>query len=254
MKIYLAGFKSLAGKITNKTHNDVHLLSSFYEHKNGKYGDYVEQEKHILDSGAFSAINDKTGKFKNFDWDKYLDKYIEFIKKTKQKLFFELDIDCVVGLKKVEYYRKKLEDAIGIAPIICWHPTRGKEYWIKSCEEYSYVALGTTIATNMGKKIRSNPAVLKWFIDHAHKNNAKIHGLGFTEMNWLDRLNFDSVDSTTWLNGGKFGEYQWFNGKIIKKRNAIGLGKKVRKDKSMELLIHNFNEWHKFQKYAEINL
>ena len=42
MKIYLAGFKSLAGKITNEAHNDVHLLSSFFEHKNGKYGDYVE--------------------------------------------------------------------------------------------------------------------------------------------------------------------------------------------------------------------
>ena len=74
-------------------------MSSFWEHKNGKYGEYVLQDKHILDSGAFTAINDKTGKYKNYDWNNYLKKYIDFIKITKQKLFFELDIDCVVGLK-----------------------------------------------------------------------------------------------------------------------------------------------------------
>ena len=66
MKIYLAGFKTIE-KTYNKPTDDIYLLSSFWEHKNGRYGEYVTQEKHILDSGAFTAINDKTGKYKNFD-------------------------------------------------------------------------------------------------------------------------------------------------------------------------------------------
>jgi len=243
MKIYLAGFRTIE-KTYNKPINDVFLLSSFWEHKGGKYGDYVKQENHILDSGAFTAINNKTGKYKNFNWDNYCDKYISFIKKTKQKLFFELDIDIVVGLKKVEYYRKKIEDAIGISPIVCWHQNRGKDYWIKSCEDYNYVALGTTQATAIGKKIRSNPSVLKWFINYAHKNNTKIHGLGFTNLHWLNRLNFDSVDSTTWL-GGRFGNCFFFKNQTL---NLIN-NKNKRVKNWYPLHIHNFEQWVKYQKY-----
>jgi hypothetical protein len=253
MIVYLAGFKTIE-KTWNKPTNDIHLLSSFWEHKNGRFGEYVTQEKHILDSGAFSAINDKTGKYKNFDWDDYVKKYIAFIKHTNQKLFFELDIDCVVGLNKVEYYRKQIEDAIGIPPIVCWHANRGADYWIKSCENYPYVALGTTTASNAGKKIRANPKILHWFINHAHKNNAKIHGLGFTSIPMLKELKFDSVDSTTWLGGGKFGYcYPYSNGNItqLTKKQT---GNEFNRAKTIELNIYNFQQWVNFQKYAEHNL
>lgn len=253
MIVYLAGFKAIE-KTWNKPTNDIHLLSSFWEHKNGRFGEYVTQEKHILDSGAFSAINDKTGKYKNFDWDDYVKKYIAFIKHTNQKLFFELDIDCVVGLNKVEYYRKQIEDAIGIPPIVCWHANRGADYWIKSCENYPYVALGTTTASNAGKKIRANPEILHWFINHAHKNKAKIHGLGFTSTPWLKELKFDSVDSTTWLSGGKFGYCYFFNGTKIIQITKKQLNKSNSKAKTKELNVFNFEQWTKFQKYAKTNL
>jgi len=248
MKIYLAGFKTIE-KTWNKPTEDIYLLSSFWEHKNGKYGEYVMQDKHILDSGAFTAINDKTGKYKNFDWDLYCKKYIAFINHTKQKLFFEIDIDCVVGLQKVEYLRKMIEDGTGIAPIPCWHSNRGAEYFIKCCEDYPYVALGTTTANADGKKIRNNPKVLHWFIEQAHKNNAKIHGLGFTSTPWLKELKFDSVDSTTWNVGGKFGNVVLFdsNGFPTQKYKSD----KNKKAKTIELNNFNFEQWVKFQKYAD---
>jgi hypothetical protein len=251
MIVYLAGFKTIE-KTWNQSIKDLYLLSSFWEHKNGKFGDYVTSKNHILDSGAFSAINDKTGKYKNFDWDSYVKKYISFIKHTNQKLFFELDIDCVVGLQKVEFYRKQIEDAVGIPPIVCWHANRGADYWIKCCEEYPYVALGTTMASNAGKKIRSNPKILHWFINHAHKNKAKIHGLGFTSTSWLNELKFDSVDSTTWNVGGKFGNLVVFdqNGFPTQKYKS----NKNLKAKTIDLNLYNFQQWVKFQKYALTNL
>lgn len=97
MILYLAGYKYCA-KRWNLDTKDIYLLSSFWEHKSGHYGSYVCQEKHILDSGAFSAFS---GKNDSFDWDGYVKKYADFVLKNNIQCFFELDIDVVVGLEKV---------------------------------------------------------------------------------------------------------------------------------------------------------
>mgnify|MGYP000984289108 CR=1 FL=1 len=108
MILYLAGYKYCA-KRWNLDTKDIYLLSSFWEHKSGHYGSYVCQEKHILDSGAFSAFS---GKNDSFDWDGYVKKYADFVLKNNIQRFFELDIDVVVGLEKVEYYRRYLENVL----------------------------------------------------------------------------------------------------------------------------------------------
>lgn len=77
MILYLAGYKPCARRWCMDT-SDIYLLSSFWEHKSGRYGSYVLQEKHILDSGAFSAFS---GKNNGFDWDSYVRKYADFIYK-----------------------------------------------------------------------------------------------------------------------------------------------------------------------------
>ena len=88
MILYLAGYKPCA-KRWNLDTKDIYLLSSFWEHKSGHYGGYVCQEKHILDSGAFSAFS---GKNNSFDWDGYVKKYADFVLKNNIQRFFELDI------------------------------------------------------------------------------------------------------------------------------------------------------------------
>lgn len=245
MKIYLAGFKTIEKSWTGST-KDIYLLSSFYEHRNGKFGEYVYQKKHMLDSGAFSVI---TGVAKNINWDEYVDRYIKFIKKTKQKLFIELDIDNIIGLKKVEYYRNKITDAIGIKPIPVWHKSRGKEYWLKMIEEFNYVAIGGfAIRTILPNEYKYIP----WFLNTARQNNCKVHGLGFTKSSLLKKYKFYSVDSTTWNVGGKFG-----NVVLLDKRGYPR--QRYKKENSRvkninELNLYNFRQWVKFQKYAEKNL
>ena len=161
MILYLAGYKPCARRWCMDT-SDIYLLSSFWEHKSGRYGSYVLQEKHILDSGAFSAFS---GKNNGFDWDSYVRKYADFILKNNIQKFFELDIDVVVWLRKVEYYRRYLEDKTGRKPIPVWHASRKRDYFLRMCEEYPYVAIGTTSAMEEGRRIRQNPMILKWFID-----------------------------------------------------------------------------------------
>lgn len=249
MIIYLAGIETYNAYFDSVP--DIHALSTFFYHqKKKKIDEFAFSKKHILDSGAFSTFSDPI-KAQSMDWDDYVRKYIDFIKKTDQELFFELDIDCVVGLERVEYYRKKIEDATGKQPIPVWHSNRKWEYFEKMCEEYPYVALGTTTANADGKKIRKNPQILQKFISTAHQNGAKIHGLGFTNIKWLKYLKFDSVDSTSWISGQKFGVIHKFNGKdmtqIKRPPGKIMINPKDR-------LKFNFDEWVKFQKYAEKNL
>lgn len=154
----------------------------------------------------------------------------------------------MVGLEKVEYYRRYLEDRTGRQPIPVWHANRGKDYFLQMCENYSYVAIGTTSAMEEGRRIRQNPMILKWFIDQAHKANARIHGLGFTNTNYLPFLNFDSVDSTTWLAGAKYGQvYVFENNKMVYHNPPKGM-----RVANHDLVNrHNFNEWIKFQQYAK---
>ena len=245
MIVYLAAVKPIWKQIPDL--KDYYLLTSFYEyHNQKKLPEYVYQEKHIADSGAFSTFK-SLEQAKKMDWDNYVNKYINFVKETKSKLYFEMDIDSVVGLQKVEYYRKLMQDKIGYSPIPVWHANRKWEYYQMMCEEFEYVALGTTQFAPEGKLIRKNPAILKKFINEAHSKGAKIHGLGFTSQPWLEVLDFDSVDSTSWL-ASKFGVLHYFNGcrcEIVKKKNdtdrMIG--------RTSDYHVRNFYEWTKYQKY-----
>lgn len=246
MIVYLAGFKTIE-KIWNKPTDDIYLLSSFWEHKTGKYGEYVTQHKHILDSGAFSALTGTVNK--NFDWDNYVKKYIAFIKQTNQKLFFELDIDSIVGYEKVKYYTKKIEDSVGIQPIPVWHKSRGKEEWFRLCEEYSYIAIGGIVTKEIMPKEYD---VFIPLLNIAKEKKCKVHGLGFTKASLLHKYKFYSVDSTTWNVGGKYGNVCLLDNNHLPIQRYKKNGYKVKDTNAVNL--YNFEQWVKFQKYAEQNL
>ena len=204
-------------------------------------------ELFLLDSGAFTFMNNK--KKTKISFDDYLEEYIKFINKHNIKHFFELDIDSVVGLEKVEKLRKRLETATNKKCIPVWHKSRGKDYFIEMCKNYEYVSIGGLVT----KEIPPNDyKYFNWFIDTAHDYNCQIHALGFTNTNLLAKYKFDSVDSTSWLSGGRFGHIYLFDGKNINQYNGD-----KQTDRSIaynEYDKHNYKEWIKFQKYAEVHL
>ena len=200
----------------------------------------------LLDSGAFTFMQGKA----SVDWDKYVEEYASFINKYDIELFFELDIDSIVGLKEVERLRKKLEDLTNKKPIPVWHVSRGKEYFVKMCKEYPYVALGGIVTQEVPRATYEK--AFPWFIKTAHDHGAKIHGLGYTSIANLKKYHFDSVDSTAWLYGNRGGYLYKFNPRtgLIDKIDAP----KGMRLKSSEAAMHNFKEWIKFQQYAEKHL
>lgn len=253
MKIYLASTSSLVEQYCHEEVEKYHpyMLESFY------YADKYTEEvlpllgDFMLDSGAFTFMggfdftkNDNV----NVVWEEYVEKYIDFINRHNIDKFFELDIDSVVGYDKVKEYREMIEKGTGKQPIPVWHSTRGIDEFVKSCEEYPYVALGGIVG---GEWKAQAEKYIPWFIKTAHKHRAKIHGLGYTKLTGLPSCHFDSVDSTAWTTGNRFGYiYQFRNGRMYK----IYRPENKRLKDSAEVARTNYVEWIKFQKWADVNL
>lgn len=253
MNLYLAGTDSRKEYLLTDTNRlrDINILESFYYlQKNPEFMKLVPQlGSFLLDSGAFTFMS---GSHKGaISWDKYVEDYAAFINRYDVKLFFELDIDSLVGLSEVERLRSKLEVLTGKKPIPVWHKTRGKDYFIKMCREYPYVAVGGIVTKEIPREIYEK--AFPWFIKTAHENDAKIHGLGYTSVANLKKYRFDSVDSTAWLYGNRGGYLYKFNPKtgLIDK---IESGMVASRLKNREGAVHNFNEWVKFGIYANRHL
>lgn len=203
MKIYLAGVEAFADLMRKV--NPPYVLASFLNLYKNSHSNLVKQfitdsKTFMLDSGAYTFMMDNS---KAIDFGKYVERYARFIVNHDIKLYFEMDIDSVVGLKKVEEYRDYLESETNRPSIPVFHKERGKEYWYKMIKDYDYVALGGI--AGQGEVLLSSYKYFKWFIKTAHDCNTKIHCLGFTGNKNVKKYPFDSVDSTTWLHGAKFG-------------------------------------------------
>ena len=243
MKICLAA-PSSRKFLVNEYGRCKYMLESFFSMTDWLIPVIKQCDFFMLDSGAFTFMNNcKT----DVDFDEYLTKYIEFINKHDIQYFFELDVDVIVGLEEVERLRKRLETETGKKCIPVWHRSRGKENFIEMCKEYDYVAIGGIVTREI--KPQDYP-YFKWFIDTAHSYGCKIHGLGFTNLKGLYIYDFDSVDSTSWVAGGKFGTLYHFNGREMKQVDTGN--RKRRKDLSTDPINrHNYYEWVKFQEFAD---
>lgn len=242
------GYKGSRGGIFDnellKNHKP-YILESFYyadddtERLLPLFGDF------LLDSGAFTFMQSSK---KAVKWEEYIEQYADFINKNNIQKYFELDIDSVVGYDKVLEYRKRLEKLTNKPVIPVWHKSRGIDNFKSMCDEYSYVAIGGIVS----KEIKPEQYIaFPQMISYAHKRKAKIHGLGFTSLEWLPKCHFDSVDSTAWTTGNRFGFVYQFNGKTMIKHD-VPKGKRLADSRKVALI--NYTEWIKFQKYAEMNL
>lgn len=247
MRIFLAGVESAVGwAIKQDNLNGVSILQSFY-YTNDRIASLIPSlGDFLLDSGAYTFIAGCHGK--EIIWEEYADRYADFVNRHHIEKFFELDIDSIVGYQRVKELRNRIEKATGKQSIPVWHKSRGWEVYIRECQEYPYVSLGGIAIKELSKKDYSAfPAI----IAEAHKWGAKIHGLGFTQLALLPRYHFDSVDSTSWNTGNRFGYLYEFDGKTMQKHVAP-LGKRLSDARAVAL--HNFTEWVKFQRYAEVHL
>ena len=247
MKVCLAGTYAITNENKNEVKKSKYILESFYYIKEWQIPFIKYFDLFLLDSGAFTFMSNSK---KKVNWDEYVEQYADFINENNIKYFFELDIDVIVGIKEVERLRNKLEKLTQRKCIPVWHKSRGLDYWKKMTKEYDYVAIGGIVT----KEIR--PQDYKYFIPLlkiAKENNCKVHGLGFTNLKSLSKYKFYSVDSTSWKSGNRFGTlYLFKNDKLIQiKKEKTQRMKSGEYYSKIEKFV--FDEWVKFQEYADKN-
>lgn len=250
MKLYLAGqatWKENGLYNTAIREHSPYILESFYYATNWTEKMIPQFGAFLLDSGAFTLFSDKK-RAERVVWEEYVDRYAAFIRRNGVDKFFELDIDSIVGYKKVKELRRRLEKKAGAQCIPVWHRNRGKDEFLKMCGEYEYVAIGGIVSREI---LPRHYQYFPWFIQQAHKAGAKIHGLGFTSLTQIHKYHFDSVDSTAWVSGNRFGSVYHFNGRTMEK---LDKGDNQRMKNGKLIALNNFTEWCKFQKYAETHL
>lgn len=243
--LYIAPILYGGGFSKEITEHRPYILESFFyadedtEKLIPYFGDF------LLDSGAFTFMSDSKS---HLDWNDYIERYADFINRNKVEKFFELDIDKVVGYEKVKEFRATLERLTGRQCIPVWHKSRGIDEFKRMCDEYKYASIGGIVAKEIKpEQYKAFPAM----IAEAHRRGCKLHGLGFTNLSLLPKCPFDSVDSTAWTTGNRFGFVYQFNGKTMVKHDAPK-GKRLGDSRRVALI--NYTEWIKFQKYAEVNL
>lgn len=198
---------------------------------------FLKKFKNVMvDSGAFSFMSGTETKIRKKDIDEFVEGYGKWLKDNKEyyDFFEEMDLDFIVGLNVVEEYRKFLEECAGKKCIPVWHINRGLDYWKQMVKDYDYVAIGGLVTG----EITGMEKYATFLINIAHKNNCKVHGLGYTKTKLLKFIPFDSVDSSTWIFGGKRGTLFLFT-----------------EDKITTLKLKPFNKSSKidYLKFAEIN-
>lgn len=208
-RIYLARFLTRARSL----HADdllklgregkVLALESFFAHNDVvRVFKELPEVKILLDSGAYTfayTVKDQdTGSIQ-----KYLDSYIDFILKYKDRLLGYVNLDDIHDVE-ISWKNQKYMEGRGVCPIPVYHFGEDFKWLEKYVNEYDYVGVG---GIARGVSERSDRALFDKIFNYVEKKNisVKLHAFGITRFNFLIRYSWYSVDSTTWLKCANFG-------------------------------------------------
>lgn len=198
MKIFLSALESHGVNICNNLGQLKWNLMSFYYLKQPVFEKVLDHsELMLIDSGAHSFQ-----KGKKVDWVEYTKRYADWIKANdcpKILGYFEMDVDNAIGYERVLYLRSILESVSDkIIPV--WHKNRGVDEFKKMCQQYAGKIVAITGFRN--EDIKDEQYIM--FLKYAKKHGCKVHCLGMTRKEILDKVPFDYVDSSSWCQRGAF--------------------------------------------------
>ncbi len=224
------------------------LLESFAYIESWQIPLIRKAEEFILDSGAFTFMHNANRKFDAWE---FAERYAAFINEYQIEHYIEIDVDTIIGYKEVLKIRAYLERTTNRQCMPVWHVWRGKDNLMQMFDEYEYACLGGMVSNVGGGALTPKVKMVPHIIRLAHQRNCKLHGLGFTKLDWLEKVRFDSVDSSSWLSGARYGHLYNFNGRTIKQTKRPKNTKTVH---YKHLDAHNLCEWMKYVDWAKENL
>lgn len=232
MKIFLSAIenqrdsKANGGKhaahilVENGVQMKWNLMSYYYMRKHFSLAEYVRDhtEEILIDSGAHSFQ-----KGVRVEWEEYTEQYADFIKKFDRPNvlgYFEMDVDNVIGYDAVKSLRSRLERVTDkVIPV--WHKNRGIDDFKAMCDKYAGRIIAITGFKN--EDIRDEQYML--FLNYAHSKGCRVHCLGMTRKKVLDKVPFDYVDSSSWVQDTLYGK---INGRrVTREQTTVRRGESI---------------------------
>ena len=234
-----------------------YVLMSYYSIKKLKDDELRTYRKAftkiLVDSGAFTFLNHKRIKKDIATIDAYAKQYGEWLEAHKwlYDYFVELDVEKLTGIERVHQYRQMLEQKAGQQCIPIWHIKRGIDYWKQLVKEYKYIGIGGLVIGEIKTPLKVVPSL----VHYAHKHGVKVHGMGYTQPRNLQRMLFDSVDSTSWMSASRFARYHIYGGDgrlyTIGNKELAKRGKVVPRRRKRWVDDLNLRAWRVYAKYLE---
>jgi hypothetical protein len=161
--------------------------------------------KLLIDSGAFSAW--KLGKAVDFD------RYCAFLEANRDWIDSYINLDHIIPENPEEAARRSFENLErmrdrGLEPMAVYH-AREDIAWLDRILDLDCRSVGIAGRSLPTDRSREEFYQMAWerLVDGQGRPVARVHGLGETREEILLRYPWASADSTTWLNGQRYG---WF--------------------------------------------
>lgn len=173
----------------------------------------------FVDSGAHSLYTrevmskgfraDNYGFYESDAFWQYVDEYAAFIKENKESIRTYVNVDVIFNNEMSWKVQKYLEDQHGLNPLPVFHSGKDQHKWLmKYLDNYDYIGMGglgqqstkSQWMRNMGDPVFSTICKAPDFLP-----SHKIHGFAMTSPSLLAAYPWYSVDSTSWIQFGKFG-------------------------------------------------
>lgn len=262
-RIFLAGAESLEllTTLVDTGAQDI-MLSFYYLQQRGalpKLLAFIQKHPHLrifMDSGAATFVQKDRGNPQPY-WKAYFD----FLRGRGHHFEYasEFDIDGytwddkgrtrTVSQEQIDVWRDDLQELETVTIVPIWHEERGLEAWDNYCQDSRYPHLG--ISKGEGSEFQTGEGsnkkggggrifkgggsdfsrgVLAKMNAKAHTWGKTTHGYGIADLTQLRQIVFDTIASSTWLVGQKFGDICIFDRGQYKRIYAGSKeGKKERK-------------------------
>ena len=177
---------------------------------------------HFLDSGAYNQGQKAKAYYKEHGKDRwayfhtdefwqYMKDYVAFVKKNKIALDLYANVDAI-GNAELTWRNQQWLEKRGLTPVPVIHAGTDPDLkWLKHYLSLKYTLIGFGGMAVTGIRKEETKRWLNNCFEYLCNNKehlpiVKIHGFGLTDFKLWVRYPFYSVDSTTWVKRGAFGE------------------------------------------------
>ena len=201
MKMYFALSSAQPDNLVLFNTEAKHFLFSYHYYKTDNQKEKVlkwdKSNTYFIDSGAFSAMS--LGKAIN------IDQYCNFIKEMQIPLYANLDVigNSESSLKNYEYMVNK-----GLKPLPVFHWKENIIYLDKILDsDIDYFCLGGMVtANNLDEWL-----LPVWQHIYRKRPDIKVHGFGLTDVAFILKYPWHSIDSSSWASPTRFARFSVWN-------------------------------------------